>query len=83
MSSFTIIILFIFGLSITFIMRCPQLLIETKKWELLQICKHECIDPSRPSYLNLQKIVQKMTVALIYYLTNIFFKNIILGLLKN
>jgi hypothetical protein len=26
----------------------PQLLIETKKQELLQICTHECDGPSRP-----------------------------------
>jgi hypothetical protein len=72
MSSCTIIILFIFGLSITFTTRWPQLLIETKKWELLQICKYECIDPSRSPNFNFEKIVQKMTVALIYYLLNNF-----------
>jgi hypothetical protein len=26
----------------------PQLLIETKKQELIQICRHECNGPSKP-----------------------------------
>jgi hypothetical protein len=36
-----------------------------KQWELLQICKHECDDLSKPS-----KITQKYVVASINYQLN-------------
>ncbi len=35
-----------------------KFLIETKKWKLLQICIHECNDPSRPLSPNLQKLLK-------------------------
>jgi len=53
------------GLSIVNIMAWPKLMIETKKWELLQIYKHECNGLSRPS-----KIAQNVVVASIHYLLN-------------
>jgi hypothetical protein len=43
-------------------------LAQQKKWELLQICKHDCNGLSRPSWPS--KIVQNFVVASIHYLLN-------------
>jgi hypothetical protein len=57
-------------LALSSIMALPKLMIETKKWELLQIYKHECNGLSRPPSPNLQKIAQNVVVASIHYLLN-------------
>ncbi len=69
MSSCNIVKIFLFSSSIIVTMVWPQLLIETKKQELLQICKHECNGLQDLLVVTL-KIAQKIKImiALIHYL---------------
>jgi hypothetical protein len=53
----------LFGLSTLLARIWPQFLIETKRCELLQICKHECDGPPRPLNLDLQKLLKNLQLC--------------------
>jgi hypothetical protein len=70
------------GLSTIVTIVWPKLLIETKKWELLHICKHGCNGLSRPPNLNFENC-SKFYVCFNPLSINQIKKNTILGPSKN